>query len=108
MNNLDNILKLVEAGYTKEEISSLLEIPAEENKEEVAEAPEVKEPETKSMLETEAFKELSGVINSLNDKISKLDKSIKSGNILTDSMHAGKTETAEDVLASLITPKLTK
>ena len=111
MNNLENVFKLIDAGYTKEEINALMS-PAEEtatsDEPTATEVIENKEPETKSLLEADTFKELSETIKSLNDRISKLDKSIKSGNILTDSMHAGNTETAEDILASLITPKLTK
>lgn len=116
MNNLDKIFKLIDAGYTKEEINELLQPKEELNKiypeepkepEEPEEAPE-EEPTfiSKPTLNPDIISKLGDAIKGLDDKINKLDKSIKAGNILNSSMDVKPTETAEDILASLITPKL--
>lgn len=116
MNNLEQILKLIDAGYTKEEINELLQPKEELNKiypEEPEEAPveaPQKEPKEHAIynkpLGADIISKLGDAIKGLDDKINKLDKSIKAGNILNSSMEVKPTETAEDILASLITPKL--
>ena len=111
MNNLEQIFKLIDAGYTKEEINELLQPKEELNKlypEEPVEAPvEAPEEEPKEpTLSADIISKLGDAIKGLDDKINKLDKSIKAGNILNSSMDVKPTETAEDILASLITPKL--
>lgn len=111
MNNLEQIFKLIDAGYTKEEINELLQPKEELNKiypeepvEVQVEAPE-EEPKEPT-LSADIISKLGDAIKGLDDKINKLDKSIKAGNILNSSMDVKPTETAEDILASLITPKL--
>ena len=105
MNNLEQIFKLIDAGYSKEEINELLQ-PTEpvEPEEAPVEAPE-EEPKEPT-LSADIISKLGDAIKGLDDKINKLDKSIKAGNILNSSMEVKPTETAEDILASLITPKL--
>lgn len=100
MNNLDNIFKLIDAGYSKEEINELLnpdveveafeEAPIEENKHEV---------------DLSIFKSLSEELVNLKNNIKELDTSIKKGNILSNTLNLPKEQTAEDVLASILTPQ---
>lgn len=117
MNNLEQIFKLIDAGYTKEEINELLQPKEELNKiypeepkepeEPVEEAKEIPHTQNQPIaFTTDIMKQLGDAIKGLDDRINKLDKSIKAGNILNSSMEVKPTETAEDILASLITPKL--
>lgn len=109
MNNLEQIFKLIDAGYTKEEINELLlpKEPAEPTEPaEPEEAPEEEPTFISKTLNPDIISKLGDAIKGLDDRINKLDKSIKAGNILNSSMDVKPTETAEDILASLITPKL--
>lgn len=102
MNNLDNIFKLIEAGYNKDEINELLKedekgtSEIEENKEDTS---------TTSINQVPDISKLTEALDGLNAKIKELDTSIKKVNILSTSAEAPKKETAEDVLASILTPK---
>lgn len=106
MNNLDQIFRLIDAGYTKEEINELFNpvVDAEASKNENPEEPKNENPDNASnpALDIEA---LSNAINGLNEKIKELDTSIKKGNILNSSLNLPKEQTAEDVLASILTPE---
>lgn len=109
MNNLENIFKLINAGYSKEEINELLN-PAQEEAPVTNEAPVAEETPAQEKapvsITSDMLDRLGDALNGLNERINKLDKSIKAGNIINDSMGAPKKESAEDILASLITPKL--
>ena len=105
--NKEEILKLVNAGYTKAEIEAMSSDQKPEEKSE--EKPEVKpeeKPEVKS-AETVSFtpdvmKEFTGAINGLSDMIKK-------SNMINDG-YEPKTalEKGEEVLASLINPPAKK
>ena len=108
MNN-EEILKLVNAGYTKAEIEAMssdqkLEEPKPEEKPEEPkpeEKPEVKPAETVSFT-PDVLKEFTGAINGLSDMIKK-------SNMINDG-YEPKTalEKGEEVLASLINPPAKK
>ena len=51
------------------------------------------------------YDKLAEAIDGLNAKIKELDTSIKKGNILGNLINAPKEPTAEDVLASILTPE---
>ena len=107
--NKEEILKLVNAGYTKAEIEAMssdqkLEEPKPEEKPEEPkpeEKPEVKPAETVS-LTPDVMKEFTGAINGLSDMIKK-------SNMINDG-YEPKTalEKGEEVLASLINPPAKK
>ena len=107
--NKEEILKLVNAGYTKAEIEAMSsdqkpEEPKPEEKPEEPkpeEKPEVKPAETVS-LTPEVMKEFTGAINGLSDMIKK-------SNMINDG-YEPKTalEKGEEVLASLINPPAKK
>ena len=109
MNNLDNLFKLLDAGYTKEEINQLLNPVNEDEDENSSEPqPEVNKDTSKNehpvALKPIEFEKLTEALEGLNAKIKELDTSIKKGNILGSSLNLPKEQTAEDVLASIITP----
>ena len=105
--NKEEILKLVNAGYTKAEIEAMgsdqkLEEKPEENPEvKPEEKPEVKPADTVSFT-PDIMKEFTGAINGLSDMIKK-------SNMINDG-YEPKTalEKGEEVLASLINPPAKK
>ena len=103
--NKEEILKLVNAGYTKAEIEAMSsdQKPEEPKPEEPKpeEKPEVKPAETVS-LTPDVMKEFTGAINGLSDMIKK-------SNMINDG-YEPKTalEKGEEVLASLINPPAKK
>lgn len=105
MNNLENIFKLIEAGYNKDEINELLK--EDEGAGEIEEAEESKE-DTGAISQVPDINKLNEALDGLNAKIKELDTSIKKVNILSTSTEAPKKQTAEDVLASILTPKTNK
>lgn len=105
--NKEEILKLVNAGYTKAEIEAMgsdqkpEEKPEEKPEVKPEEKPEVKPAETVS-LTPDVMKEFTGAINGLSDMIKK-------SNMINDG-YEPKTalEKGEEVLASLINPPAKK
>lgn len=98
---IDSIIKLVEAGYTKDEIFKLesLEEPAPE--ETAAPSEEAAKEETAAPNQ-DVFNSLNNAIQNIESKIKELDSTIKKSNILKDSSNPEPVETAEDVLAKLL------
>ena len=107
MDNLDKILKLVEAGYTKEEIGNLLqpeakpepkEEPAEEPKEEPKAEPE--QPKEKSVQEDyiQTMKDITEEFRKVRDDLRR-SALISDGSQITDPL-----EESRKVLASIIDP----
>ena len=105
--NKEEILKLVNAGYTKAEIEAMgsdqkpEEKPEDKPEVKPEEKPEVKPAETVSFT-PEVMKEFTGAINGLSDMIKK-------SNMINDG-YEPKTalEKGEEVLASLINPPAKK
>ena len=105
--NKEEILKLVNAGYTKAEIEAMSsdqkpeEKPEEKPEVKPEEKPEVKPAETVSFT-PDVMKEFTGAINGLSDMIKK-------SNMINDG-YEPKTalEKGEEVLASLINPPAKK
>lgn len=110
MNNLDNIFKLLDAGYTKEEINQLLN-PANEDDANAGKHVDNKPVDDKASDDVAVnnqvvgYDKLAEAIDGLNAKIKELDTSIKKGNILGNLINVPKEPTAEDVLASILTPE---
>ena len=105
MNNLDNIFKLLDAGYTKEEINQLLN-PANEDDANAGKPVDDKASDDVAVNnQVVGYDKLAEAIDGLNAKINELDTSIKKGNISGNLINAPKEPTAEDVLASILTPE---
>lgn len=106
MNNLDNIFKLLDAGYTKEEINQLLNPANEDDAPTDNKAVDDKASDDVAVNnQIVGYDKLAEAIDGLNAKIKELDTSIKKGNILGNLINAPKEPTAEDVLASILTPE---
>ena len=106
MNNLDNIFKLLDAGYTKEEINQLLNPANEDDAPTDNKAVDDKASDDVAVNnQVVGYDKLAEAIDGLNAKIKELDTSIKKGNILGNLINVPKEPTAEDVLASILTPE---
>lgn len=101
MENLDKILKLVEAGYSKEEISTLLTPEVKEEPVEIREEPveELKE-------EASAAKdEYLASMKEMAEEFKKIRDDLRRANILSDSAPVSSPlEESRKVLASIIDP----
>ena len=100
---LNVILKLLDAGYTKADIEAMTAPAAE-----VTPAP-VEEPVKPAEPAEEPAPEMTSadILNNLLAEVKGLKAQIQANNIRSDSMKgsAKPVETAEDILASVINPK---
>ena len=104
--NADQILRLIDAGYTKSEINDLIQggeaIEPEETKEEAQEpekndsAPEKKEPEK--------AEQTPDILKFIADEFAKMTKSIQDSNILNSNMKMKEDVSVEQMLADLVNP----
>ena len=99
---LNTILKLLDAGYTKADIEAMT-APAAEVTPAPAEEP-VKPAETPA---EEPAPEMTSadILNNLLAEVKGLKAQIQANNIRSDSMGSKPEVTAENILASLINPK---
>lgn len=100
---LDQVFKLIEAGYTKEEIQSF-DMPQEQ---EQPEPEQVKEPEQKQEPDPEPLAQ-PDVLKFLAGEFEKLNRSIQERNILGSDIPQIQPKTAEEVLADIIAPPVKK
>lgn len=103
--NAENILKLVDAGFTKEEILALAgtaqPTEAEPPKNEPAPQPEPEpEPEKPAQPDPNETR-----YNELLSAMQKLTGAIQAGNILNSSNREEPQLSAEDILAEVVNPK---
>lgn len=98
--NIDSILKLVEAGFSKEEITAMTQ-PAqaqEEPKQDEPKTEPVKEETTKEEpAQDKRYEELLSAMN-------RLTGAIQAGNILNSNNKEVKEPSAEDILAEVLSP----
>lgn len=100
MENLDKILKLVEAGYSKEEISAMLQP-------EIREEPEIKEEPVPEEQKDELppKDEYISAMKEVTDELKKIKEDLRRSNIMNDSTGIGDPlEESRKVLASIIDP----
>lgn len=104
---IDEVIKLVDAGYTKDEISALMggvDNVEPEIKEEAPEpAPEQKEQPVKPS--PEPADPNAARYNELLEAMQKLTGAIQAGNILNSQNKEQPNLTAEDILAEVVAPK---
>lgn len=103
--NINDLMKLLDAGYTKEEISAL-EAPAPEAKPEPVPAPEAKpEAAPEAKLEAAPAPEAEPTLADVLKQVAKLTATIQA-NALAQTQIAGqpKAPTAEDMIAQIIRP----
>lgn len=112
--NIEQILKLIDAGYTKDEISALTapQTPAEDVKQTGGtDAPPIEEkpaeqtdaPQTKDEVRT-----LLAKIAELTDTVNSVKASQQKNNIRTQIVDTVAEQTTEDILTSIINPNFKK
>ena len=92
--NYTDIIKLLDAGYTREEILNMKEAPAEEKQEDPAE--EKQEQETPDIMES--------VMTEVKDMFAEMKKELTAMNILNSRQEGEEFKSSEDILASIINP----
>ena len=102
--NIDSILKLVEAGFSKEEITAMTqtaqaqeEPKTEPVKEEPKTEPVKEEPVKEEPAQDKRYEELLSAMN-------RLTGAIQAGNILNSNNKEVKEPSAEDILAEVLSP----
>lgn len=103
--NADQILKLIDAGYTKSEINDLIHggeaTEPEETKE--AEEPE-KNDSAPEKTEPEKAEQTPDILKFIADEFAKMTKSIQDSNILNSNMKMKEDVSVEQMLADLVNP----
>lgn len=98
--NIDSILKLVEAGFSKEEITAMTQpAPAQEEPkpEPTKEEPAKEEPVKEEPAQDKRYEELLSAMN-------RLTGAIQAGNILNSNNKEVKEPSAEEILAEVLSP----
>ena len=98
--NIDSILKLVEAGFSKEEITAMTQT-AQAQEEPAQEEPKTElvkeEPVKEEPAQDKRYEELLSAMN-------RLTGAIQAGNILNSNNKEVKEPSAEDILAEVLSP----
>lgn len=98
--NIDSILKLVEAGFSKEEITAMTQTA------QAQEEPAQEEPKTEPVRE-EPVKEEPAQDKRYDELLSAMNRltgAIQAGNILNSNNKEVKEPSAEDILAEVLSP----
>ena len=93
--NIDSILKLVEAGFSKEEITAMTQTA--QAQEEPKTEPVKEEPVKEEPAQDKRYEELLSAMN-------RLTGAIQAGNILNSNNKEVKEPSAEDILAEVLSP----
>ena len=108
--NADQILKLIDAGYTKSEINDLIQGGEAEKPEETKEAEEPEKndsaPEKMELEKKEPEKpeQTPDILKFIADEFAKMTKSIQDSNILNSNMKMKEDVSVEQMLADLVNP----
>ena len=103
--NIDNIIKLIDAGYSKEEIKAMSEEP--EKKEPEKKEPEKKEPDKKEPEKKEPEKqepEENDLLKLMVSKFDELKTAIQENNIKQSNNKSLDAPAPEELLANIIKP----
>ena len=90
----EEIIKLLDAGYSRDEILAM--------KEEPAPAPDPKEPEPAPAPEPADI--TAGIMEEVKSMFSEMKKELTAMNILNSRQESDEVRTGEDILASIINP----
>lgn len=90
----EEIIKLLDAGYSREEILAM--------KEEPAPAPDPKEPEPTPAPEPADI--TAGIMEEVKGMFAEMKKELTAMNILNSRQESDEVRTGEDILASIINP----
>lgn len=103
--NADQILKLIDAGYTKSEINDLIQGGEAKKPEEKKEAQEPeKNDSAKEKKEPENTEQTPDILKFIADEFAKMTKSIQDSNILSSNMKMKEDVSVEQMLADLVNP----
>ncbi|MBR3359986.1 MAG: hypothetical protein IKG39_01465 [Lachnospiraceae bacterium] len=108
-NNIKDIISLLDAGYSREEIAEMLNnrAPAEQPEEIPTEEPE-KTPEPAGEPKDEKLDEYAEELKRLTDEVKTLKAQLQKKNIQQTEITPPKQETASDILARVINPNYGK
>ena len=90
----EEIIKLLDAGYSRDEILAM--------KEEPAQAPDSKEPEPAPAPEPADIP--AGIMEEVKGMFAEMKKELTAMNILNSRQESDEVRTGEDILASIINP----
>ena len=90
----EEIIKLLDAGYSRDEILAM--------KEEPAPAPDPKEPEPAPAPEPADI--TAGIMEEVKSMFSEMKKELTAMNIMNSRQDSDEVRTGEDILASIINP----
>ena len=88
----EEIIKLLDAGYTREEILKMQDAQVEDP---ASEEPKPEEPAPVSM---------DAIMSEVKDMFAEMKKELTAMNILNSRQSADESKTSEDILASIINP----
>ncbi len=122
--DVNTIIKLLDAGYTREEIQSMagdgaaVETNAGSIKDNELNAPESSEPpvlgsspaapEQPAKTSDESTDDLKKIVNDLAGQLKELTKTVQMNNIINSEQPPKPVQTAADILASIINPYTSK
>ena len=92
----DEIIKLLDAGYSRDEILNMQDEPAPEEKQKPA-------PEEKS---EPAPVNMDAIMSEVKDMFAEMKKELTAMNILNSRQKAEESKTSDDILANIINPTL--
>lgn len=92
----DEIIKLLDAGYTRDEILNMQDAPEEKHED----APEEKQ--------EDAPVSMDAIMSEVKDMFAEMKKELTAMNILNSRQSGEENKTSEDILASIINPTMKK
>ena len=108
-NNIKDIISLLDAGYSREEIAEMLNNPAPAEQPEETPVEEAQEPtEPAGEPKDEKLDEYAEELKRLTDEVKALKAQLQKRNIQQTEITPPKRETASDILARVINPNYGK
>ena len=95
----DEIIKLLDAGYTRDEILNMQDAPEEKQ-----DAPEEKQDPAPEEKQEDAPVSMDAIMSEVKDMFAEMKKELTAMNILNSRQSGEENKTSEDVLASIINP----
>ena len=89
----EEIIKLLDAGYSREDILAMKEAPAQD------------EPEQK---QEETAPDMSDVLKEMRDTFADMRKEFMAMNIMNSQMPADSEKSSEEIIANIINPEVKK
>ena len=102
--NINDVIALARAGYTRDEIAALANSAAPEQEPQPAPEQQPQPAPEQQPAPVQQEQPAYDFLTLLSEKIDGLSSAIKASNILNSQMPEVKRETAQDALASIIIP----